>query len=77
MITNNQQAYFLKNLLDDLENQISHVSSRKEILETITANLSQEIQELRERYSQTKKQLREIEQHQTGFYIWENIGCGG
>jgi hypothetical protein len=77
METTDEQIMDLKNYLKALGLQTGVVYSKQEIAETTLAILSQEVHRLREQLTQAIQQLRDIESHQSGFYLWENIGEGG
>ena len=63
--------------LNEWNAQISVVALKQEVTETLAATLAQEIHELRTKHLETIKQLKDLELHRSGMYMWENIGCGG
>lgn len=63
--------------LNEWNAQISVVALKQEVTETLATKLAQEIRELRTKHDEAIKQLKDLELHRSGMYIWENIGCGG
>jgi hypothetical protein len=68
---------FLNNHLQELAHQIGALTAKQEIAETVARKLSNELRLLQEVHRQATTQLQDIELHQSGLYMWENIGCGG
>jgi len=77
MKTNNEEIGALKNHINNLNLQIEVLAAKQQNVATVGARLSQEAQRLREQKLQATRQMREIELHRSGMYMWENIGCGG
>lgn len=77
MKTNNDEIGLLDNQLQELSQRIGLLAAKQEIAETVAKKLGNELHLLREVQRQAMKQLRDIELHQSGLYMWENIGAGG
>ncbi len=77
MKTTDKEIGFLDNHLKELAQQIGVLAAKQEIAETTARILGNELHLLREVQRQAMKQLRDIELHQSGLYMWENIGAGG
>lgn len=77
MNTNDEEISFLNKYLNDSAQQIYVLIAKYNSAETTAKKLTEEIHCLRERHVQAANQLRDIELHQSGMYMWENIGEGG
>lgn len=77
MNTENEEIGVLTDHLKNLSLQIEVLVAKHHAAATAGAKLYEEVQQLRERQLLAARQLREIELHQSGMYMWENIGCGG
>ena len=77
MKTSDDEIGFLDSHLKDLAQQIGVLAAKQEIAETVAKKLGNELHLLREVQRQAMKQLRDLELHQSGLYMWENIGAGG
>lgn len=67
----------LNNHLKNLNYQITVLAAKQDIASAVVDTLVGEMRQLREQQLQAAKQLRDIEMHQSGLYLWENIGSGG
>lgn len=77
MNTHIDEIGFLTSQLQEIGNQIGILAAKQEAASTISAKCAQEIHELREKHLASTRRLRDYELHQTGLYMWENIGEGG
>ena len=77
MKATNDEIEYITNQLNDWNAQITVLALKQEVTENLATKLAQEICELRAKHLETIKQLGDLELHQSGMYMWENIGCGG
>jgi predicted RNase H-like nuclease (RuvC/YqgF family) len=67
----------LTNQIEVWSIQISVLAAKKEAATATAKQFAQELDELRTKHLIATQQIREIELHQSGMYMWENIGDGG
>ena len=77
MKTTDEEIGFLNKHLEEMAFQIGVLATKQEMAATTSKKLANELHLLREVQVQAMKQLREIELHDSGLYMWENIGEGG
>jgi hypothetical protein len=77
MNADNEDIGVLTSHIKTLGQQLEVLAAKQHAVATTGMMLNQEFQKLREQQREAARQLFEIEQHQTGLYMWENIGCGG
>jgi chromosome segregation ATPase len=76
MLHKNEIGLF-NNKLRDQEYRIKVLAAKQEVVETVAAELANELRQAKRQRSQTAAQLRTLEAQQSRYYMWENIGCGG
>jgi hypothetical protein len=57
--------------------QIALLAVKQEAAAATAKRFAQELDELRANHLAATQQLRELELHESGLYMWENIGDGG
>lgn len=67
----------LKIQIEEWSIQLSVLSAKKEATAVTAKRFADEFDELRADQEHAIRQLRELELHQSGMYMWENIGDGG
>ena len=67
----------LKIQIEEWGIQLSVLSAKKEAAAVTAKRFADEFNELRGDQQNAIRQLRELELHQSGMYMWENIGDGG
>lgn len=63
--------------LKEWQIQIAVLAAKHEAAAVTAQKFAQELQDLRAKHNTTSHQLRELELHKSGMYMWENIGDGG
>ncbi|MEQ1528889.1 MAG: hypothetical protein ABL925_06195 [Methylococcales bacterium] len=77
MNTANVEMATLAKHLKEWRAQMATLATMQQAAAISTTQLSQELYELSATQLAEAKQKRELELHQSGLYMWENIGCGG
>jgi NADH/NAD ratio-sensing transcriptional regulator Rex len=67
----------LTNQLKEWSVQIAVLATKQEAATATAQKFAQELYELRAKHLAATQQLRELELHKSGMYMWENIGDGG
>jgi glycine/D-amino acid oxidase-like deaminating enzyme len=57
--------------------QIAVLAAKQEAAAATAQRFAKELYELRAKHLASAQQLRELELHESGMYMWENIGDGG
>jgi septal ring factor EnvC (AmiA/AmiB activator) len=77
MKTADEEIQALTEQLKEWNVQIAVLTAKQNAAAATAQKFTQEIYELRAKHSATSQQLRELELHESGMYMWENIGDGG
>ena len=77
MKTTQEEIGFLNHHFNELNKQIGILAAKQATAETVCRQLANELHLLREVQRCAMQQLHSIELHQSGLYMWENIGEGG
>lgn len=77
MKTTYKESQSLTDQLKELNVQIAILSAKQDAAAAAAQKFAQEIYELRAKHQSATQQLRELELHENGLYMWENIGDGG
>ena len=77
MKTTHEDIGFLNQQFNELNKQIGILAAKQATAETVFKQLANELHLLREVQRCAMQQLHGIELHQSGLYMWENIGEGG
>ncbi|MEQ1559407.1 MAG: hypothetical protein ABL933_10790 [Methyloglobulus sp.] len=77
MNTTDEDIQALTNRLKEWSVQIDVLGAKHDAATVTAKRFAQELAELRTRHHAATQQLRELELHESGMYMWENIGCGG
>jgi uncharacterized coiled-coil DUF342 family protein len=77
MKTADEEIQTLTNQLKEWHVQIAVLTAKKEAAFATAKQFAQELDELRAKHHAAAQQLRELELHESGMYMWENIGDGG
>jgi predicted RNase H-like nuclease (RuvC/YqgF family) len=77
MKVSDEDIQTLTNQIEAWSVQIAVLAAKKEAAAATAKQFAQELDELRAKHFATTQQLREIELHESGMYMWENIGDGG
>jgi len=77
MKTADEEIQALTKQLNEWNVQIAVLTAKQNAAAATAQKFTQEIYELRAKHSATTQQLRELELHESGMYMWENIGDGG
>jgi hypothetical protein len=77
MITTDEQIQTLIDQLNELSVKIAVLSAKQEAAVATARRFTEELDLLRTKQLSTTQQLRELELHKSGMYMWENIGDGG
>ncbi len=67
----------LKNQIEDSSIEISLLELKYKTAAEIALKFAQQLEELRINHQGILLKLRDLEQHEHGSYMWENIGDGG
>jgi hypothetical protein len=57
--------------------QIAVLAAKQEAAAATAKQFAQELNSLRAKHLAVAQQLKELELHESGLYMWENIGDGG
>ncbi len=77
MFTTDEEIQTLTSQLKELSVQIAVMTAKHEAAAVTARKFAQELDVLRNKQSFITQQLHELELHQSGLYMWENIGDGG
>jgi uncharacterized coiled-coil DUF342 family protein len=77
MNATDEEIQTLTNQLKEWNVQIAVLAAKQDAASATAQKFAQELYELRARHLATTQQLRELELHESGMYMWENIGDGG
>ena len=77
MNTTDKQIQTLTDQLKELSIKIAVLSAKQEAAVVTARKFTEEVDQLRTKQLSTTQQLRELELHKSGMYMWENIGDGG
>lgn len=77
MITTSKEIQSLNNQLKEWNVQIAILTAKQNAAAAAAQKFAQQIYELRAKHLSVAQQLRELEIHDNGLYMWENIGDGG
>lgn len=77
MFTTDEEIQTLTTQLKDLSVQIAVLTAKYEAAAATARKFGQELDVLRTKHTSITQQLHELELHQSGLYMWENIGDGG
>jgi len=72
-----EQIQTLTNQLKEWSVQIAVLSAKQEAAAATAAKFAHELSDFRAKHLAATRQLRELELHRSGMYMWENIGDGG
>ena len=72
-----EQIQTLTNRLKEWSIQIAVLAAKQDAAAATAKKFAQELDELRAKHLAATQQLRELELHESGMYMWENIGDGG
>ena len=77
MNTTSKEIQSLNNQLKEWNVQIAILTAKQDAAAAAAQKFAQELYELRAKHQGVTQQLRELELHENGLYMWENIGDGG
>jgi hypothetical protein len=77
MNVRDEKIQTLINQLKEWSVQIAVLAAKQEAAAATAQKFAQELYELRAKHLVATHQLRELELHKSGMYMWENIGDGG
>ena len=77
MKTTDEEIQTLTNELKEWGVQIAVLAAKHDATVATAQKFAQELYELRAKHQAATQQLRELELHKSGMYMWENIGDGG
>lgn len=77
MKSKDEEIQILTNQLKDWNVQIAVLTAKQDAAAATAKRFAQELDELRANHLAATQQLRELELHESGLYMWENIGDGG
>jgi hypothetical protein len=77
MKATDEEIQTLTNQLKEWSIQIAVLSAKQDAATATAQKFAQELYELRAKHLAATNQLRELELHKSGMYMWENIGDGG
>ncbi len=73
----NEDSQTLTKQLKEWSVQIVVLGAKQDAAAVTAKQFAQELAELRIKHHAVTQQLRELELHESGMSMWENIGCGG
>ena len=73
----NSEISSLKNQLQDLNIQIDVLALKHKTATEVAMQFAQEFHVMREQHRSLTQKIRDLEMHESGAYMWENIGDGG
>ena len=77
MISADEEILLLSDQVKDWNVQIAVLAAKQEAATATAMQFAQELDILRHKQQRAARQLRELELHKSGMYMWENIGDGG
>jgi peptidoglycan hydrolase CwlO-like protein len=77
MKATDEKIQTLTNQLKELSVLIAVLAAKQDAAAATAQKFAQELYELRAKHLSGIQQLRELELHKSGMYMWENIGDGG
>jgi hypothetical protein len=77
MKATDEEIQILTYQLEEWSIQIAVLASKQDAAAATAQKFAQELYELRATHLAATQQLRELELHESGMYMWENIGDGG
>ena len=77
MNVTDQEIQSLTDQLKEWSVQIAVLTAKQEAATATAQKFAQELYELRAKHLASTQQLKELELHKSGMYMWENIGDGG
>jgi DNA helicase IV len=77
MKVTDEEIQKLTNQLKEWSVQIAVLATKQDAAAATAQKFAQELYELRAKHLAANQQLRELELHKSGMYMWENIGDGG
>ena len=77
MNTTDEDIQTLTNQLKEWSVQIAVLGAKHDAATVMAKRFAQELDGIRARQHAATQQLRELELHESGMSMWENIGCGG
>ncbi|NOU43851.1 MAG: hypothetical protein HOO87_09910 [Methyloglobulus sp.] len=77
MKTTDEDSQILTKQLKEWSVQIAVLGAKHDAATVMAKRFALELAELRIKHHAATQQLRELELHESGMYMWENIGCGG
>ncbi len=77
MNTTDEEIQTLTDQLKELSVKIAVLAAKQEAAVATARKFTEELDLLRTKQLSTTQQLRELELHKSGMYMWENIGDGG
>ncbi len=77
MKTTDEEIQTLNNQLKEWNVQIAILALKQQTATETAKMFTKELDELRFKHLTVTQQLRELELHESGMYMWENIGNGG
>lgn len=77
MKATDEEIQTLTSQLKEWSIQLAVLTAKQDAAAATAQKFSQDIYELRAKQQDAAQQLRELELHENGMYMWENIGDGG
>lgn len=77
MITTDNEIQTLTDQLQSLNVKIAVLSTKHQAAAATARRFATELDGLQTKKQSLSQQLRELELHKSGMYMWENIGDGG
>jgi hypothetical protein len=77
MKTTDKDNQILTKQLKEWSVQIAVLGAKHDAATVTAKRFAHELAELRIKHYAATQQLRELELHENGMSMWENIGCGG
>ena len=77
MKVTDEEIQTLTNRLKEWSIQIAVLAAKQDAAAATAKKFAQELDELRAKHLAATQHLRELELHESGMYMWENIGDGG
>jgi hypothetical protein len=77
MFTTEEEIQTLTNQVNDLNVKIAVLAAKQEAAAATARKFAENLDRLRSQQHSLTQQLRELELHKSGMYMWENIGDGG
>lgn len=77
MKTKDEEIQTLTSQLKEWNAQIAMLALKQQTATETAKMFTKELDELRLKHMAVAQQLKELELHESGMYMWENIGDGG